>query len=264
MTLPELRVVSLLTGPHIEIVGTVDVVSSMGWRAHLKFNASGSAFKRWIGWQRDNPRDTFQGTISDPDGKVVYDLWGNWKEKMFCAPFDRADPLIKQTEALAIQQGEEEEEETDDDASSEKSVIEEELEELEEEYMLYDSQAEEPVRPMVKPLDRQNDYESQRIWLFTTQALVAEDYARADTMKTAVEEQERGLRRERAARSEEWTPRLFQWQRRFFQTDPEPDTVADIVSDEEMEDGEDEENGGKDPVRTDYQGRWVFRQYWKK
>jgi hypothetical protein len=278
ITLPELEINGLLTGrPFVEITGEIDVTSTTQWAAHLKFNSAGSFIKRWL-W-RNNLRDTFGGTIFHTGiGVVDWDLWGNWKTRMYCAPFDRTKELIAGAPSTSPENCPTPEhgkvlvsEEIEDYAEREmsKKKVEAEIEEMEEEFIFYDAQANTAVKPMVKPLDRQNDMESRRVWLFTTQALANQDYERAEAMKTAVEEQERSLRRERAARNEQWQPRLFVWMpdlcflpgRRGEGNDNgglgegKPD-VDDREEGNEAEESECKHEGG-----ADYTGRWVYRGF---
>lgn len=63
--------------------------------------------------------------------------------------------------------------------------------------------------PIVRPISEQGELESQRVWSSTADALRVEDYGTAMKEKTAVEEHQRKLRRERDEAGETWEPKYF-------------------------------------------------------
>ncbi|KAI8891442.1 Oxysterol-binding protein [Backusella circina FSU 941] len=67
---------------------------------------------------------------------------------------------------------------------------------------------EKPV-PGVKPIEEQGELESRRIWQKVSEALKSGDYAAASTEKSAIENHQRALRKEREASAETWVPKHF-------------------------------------------------------
>lgn len=63
--------------------------------------------------------------------------------------------------------------------------------------------------PIVKPIEEQDELESRRIWKKVSEALKSGDYATASTEKSAIENQQRVLRKERETNGEPWTPKHF-------------------------------------------------------
>ena len=250
MTLPELHVYGIFPAarPYVEITGAIEIASTSNWAARLDFHASK--------WMRRDSRDTFGGAIFHAlTGIEEHRLWGNWKQRMYCAPCNALFPAGGNGGG-------------DDDGGGGNDGN-------GEEFLLYDVQANPPTRPRVRPLDRQNDYESQRVWLFTTQALVNKDYDRADNMKAAVEEQEGGLRRERAARNEAWVPRLFHEEPYGFVPPKYPasdgngpgEAVGDGDDDDESSCSGSEEEEEEASRHGEERTRWIhkdfYERYWK-
>ncbi|CEG72427.1 hypothetical protein RMATCC62417_07988 [Rhizopus microsporus] len=62
---------------------------------------------------------------------------------------------------------------------------------------------------IVKPVDEQGELESRRVWRKVSEALRAGDYATASAEKSAIENQQRALRKERQEANQTWTPRYF-------------------------------------------------------
>jgi hypothetical protein len=72
ITLPELHLFGIATGPYLEITGPAMMLSTSGWAADLEFEKSGFLF---------GERDIFSGVIYNNDtGIVDIDLWGHWKK----------------------------------------------------------------------------------------------------------------------------------------------------------------------------------------
>lgn len=67
---------------------------------------------------------------------------------------------------------------------------------------------EKPV-PHVKPVEEQSEFESRRIWQKVSDALKSGDYATASAEKSAIENAQRQLRKDREAAQESWTPQHF-------------------------------------------------------
>lgn len=63
--------------------------------------------------------------------------------------------------------------------------------------------------PLSRPLEEQEERESQRLWHSTVQALLARDHEVATTEKTKIEDRQRQEAAARADKGIEWRPRLF-------------------------------------------------------
>lgn len=75
--------------------------------------------------------------------------------------------------------------------------------------VLFDSKAAKRVPKIVRPLDQQDETESQKLWNSVTLAIKKRDQREATAEKTKLEEAQRKERKERTERTEEWVPRLF-------------------------------------------------------
>ncbi|KAI9499678.1 hypothetical protein BDB00DRAFT_12265 [Zychaea mexicana] len=63
--------------------------------------------------------------------------------------------------------------------------------------------------PKVAEIDQQGELESRRIWHKVAEALKAGDYMTASAEKSAIENEQRALRKERAEKNETWIPKHF-------------------------------------------------------
>lgn len=72
--------------------------------------------------------------------------------------------------------------------------------------VLWDSKDAKRVPKVVKPLDQQEEFESQKLWINVTNAIKKRDQKEATAEKTKLEDAQRKATKERA---EEWAPRLF-------------------------------------------------------
>lgn len=80
ITLPELHLFGIATGPYLEITGPALLLSTSGWAADLDFERSGYFF---------GERDQFTGVVYNNDtGVVDMDVWGDWKRDAYCAAHD--------------------------------------------------------------------------------------------------------------------------------------------------------------------------------
>jgi len=94
---------------------------------------------------------------------------------------------------------------------------------------------------IVPPLDKQEEFESQRLWSHVSAALRKKDQREATTEKTKLEDAQRQTLKVRKDNNEEWIPRLFRqdrtgrWIYKYMNTSPRnPDGVGE---EEEEEDG---------------------------
>ncbi|KAI8075419.1 uncharacterized protein B0P05DRAFT_547428 [Gilbertella persicaria] len=67
----------------------------------------------------------------------------------------------------------------------------------------------EKPKPHVKAVEQQDELESRRVWQKVSDALKAGDYATASSEKSAIENHQRALRKEREANNEKWSPKYF-------------------------------------------------------
>jgi hypothetical protein len=63
--------------------------------------------------------------------------------------------------------------------------------------------------PIARPLEEQEERESQRLWYKTAQAVKARDHEVATDEKTKIEDMQRDEAAKRAEEGVEWRPRLF-------------------------------------------------------
>ncbi|KAI1394251.1 Oxysterol-binding protein [Hypoxylon trugodes] len=75
--------------------------------------------------------------------------------------------------------------------------------------MFFDARKAKPSKPRVRPLEEQDERESQRLWRKTAQAVKERNHELATDEKTKVEDQQRDEAASRAAAGVEWRPRLF-------------------------------------------------------
>ena len=250
ISLPELHIRGLVNGqPFVEITGTIDILGTNDWASQIRFIP-----KPWF----SGVYDMMEGVIfNNLSGATVYDLWGNWKKTIYCAqhqPGRTLDDLVCLPESP-------------DDPS----------------FVFYDVENSPPRKPMVRPLDKQGEFESQKIWLLVTQALQSKSYKHAGDLKNAIEEQERALRKERAARNEVWDPALFRFESFGFMPNIDKDIhhstspVLSIISDEsvpaelkneienQIEDPNDStsetENHGREET-PQIEGRWICKPFY--
>jgi hypothetical protein len=252
ISLPELHIRGLVNGqPFVEITGAIDILGTNDWAARIRFIP-----KPWF----SGVYDMMEGVIfNNMSGATVYDLWGNWKKTIYCAqhqPGRTLDDLVSLPESP-------------DDPS----------------FVFYDIEHSPPRKPMVRPLSKQGDLESQKIWLLVTQALQSKAYKHASDLKNAIEEQERALRKERAARNETWDPILFRFESFGFMPNVEKENhqstspVLSILSDEsvsaelkkeiagQMEDDpqssmSEAEAPEKEEPTMPIPGRWIYRPFY--
>jgi oxysterol-binding protein-related protein 8 len=66
-----------------------------------------------------------------------------------------------------------------------------------------------PSKPQVRPLEEQDDRESQKLWARTARAVKDKNHELATDEKTKIEDMQREEAAKRAAENVEWHPRLF-------------------------------------------------------
>lgn len=65
------------------------------------------------------------------------------------------------------------------------------------------------TKPLARPLEEQDERESQRLWYDTVQAIVARNHEAATDEKTKIEDRQRDEAAKRADEGIDWRPRLF-------------------------------------------------------
>lgn len=75
--------------------------------------------------------------------------------------------------------------------------------------LFFNAHRSKPSPPQVRPLEEQDERESQKLWLKTTQAVREKNHELATEEKTKVEDMQRDEAAKRAQEGVEWHPRLF-------------------------------------------------------
>lgn len=75
--------------------------------------------------------------------------------------------------------------------------------------MLFDATKASHTPPSARPLEEQDERESQRLWYKTAQAVIARDHELATDEKSKIEDRQRDEAAKRAEDGIEWHPKLF-------------------------------------------------------
>lgn len=75
--------------------------------------------------------------------------------------------------------------------------------------MFFDANKSRPSPPQVRPIDEQDERESQRLWEKTARAVKERNHEVATDEKTKIEDRQREEAAIRAQEDVEWHPRLF-------------------------------------------------------
>jgi hypothetical protein len=75
--------------------------------------------------------------------------------------------------------------------------------------MFFNGARAKPSRPQARPLEEQDERESQKLWYNTAQAVLQKNHELATDEKTKIEDRQREEAATRAAENIEWHPRLF-------------------------------------------------------
>lgn len=75
--------------------------------------------------------------------------------------------------------------------------------------MFFNARRSKPSNPLVRPIEEQDERESQKLWFATVQAVKDRNHELATDEKTKVEDRQREEREIRAREGVEWQPRLF-------------------------------------------------------
>lgn len=75
--------------------------------------------------------------------------------------------------------------------------------------LLFDATKSRHTPPETRPLDEQEERESQKLWYNTAQAVKRQDHVAATDEKTKIEDMQRDEAARRAEENIDWHPRLF-------------------------------------------------------
>lgn len=75
--------------------------------------------------------------------------------------------------------------------------------------MFFNAQRSKPSSPSVRPIEEQEERESQRLWEKTARAVKERNHELATDEKTKIEDRQREEAAQRAQENIEWHPRLF-------------------------------------------------------
>lgn len=114
--------------------------------------------------------DAIEGVIKDKKGKEYYQISGKWNDIMYIK--DLGEKHAKKT-------------------------------------VLFDTHKNKPLKPKVRPLEEQGEYESRRLWKKVTDALAVRDHEVATEEKFKIEDYQRQLRKKRLEDGVEFHPKLF-------------------------------------------------------
>lgn len=116
--------------------------------------------------------------------EILYELSGLWSDEMFIKDVKVSipDPRFVAL-AHSVQTGQKE--------------------------MFFNAATAKPTSPLVRPIEEQEERESQRMWQTTIQAVKDKDHEVATEEKTKIEDMQRAEREARVRDGVEWHPRLF-------------------------------------------------------
>jgi oxysterol-binding protein-related protein 8 len=75
--------------------------------------------------------------------------------------------------------------------------------------LLFNAKGARPTYPTARPLEEQDERESQKLWKKTIEAIKARDHEAATTEKSRIEDRQRAEASKRADDGIDWRPRLF-------------------------------------------------------
>ncbi|KAJ1647503.1 Oxysterol-binding protein 4 [Coemansia asiatica] len=176
LTLPDLDICSILSGkPFLEMNGTTYIRSSKGYTSELQ----------WY------PKPYFYGEYHKFDGRIFKDSAaeftpndngnGNGKEQLYTIN----GKWVAESRYVNLNNGQE--------------------------GILFDVGAQPSSDIIIKPLESQSELESRFVWHKVSEALASGNYDVASREKTAIEEEQRTLRKQRAEDNIKWEPSMFYW-----------------------------------------------------
>ncbi|KAJ2612825.1 Oxysterol-binding protein 4 [Coemansia sp. RSA 1804] len=204
LTLPNLNICSILSGkPFLEMSSTTFIRSSKGYTAEFQWYTKPMLYGEY---------HKFDGKIFKDDA-VAYVPNGSSQEAIYTIK----GKWVADSRITNVKTGEQE--------------------------VFFDVSAQPAAEINIKPVEEQSSLESRRVWHKVTEALASGDYDVASREKTAIEEEQRALRKERAEANVEWKPSMFVW-------------VEDADDDEAVKTCYSYLYPAKDSIGT---GSWVFK-----
>ncbi|KAJ2691111.1 Oxysterol-binding protein 4 [Coemansia sp. RSA 1285] len=204
LTLPNLNICSILSGkPFLEMSSTTFIRSSKGYTAEFQWYTKPMLYGEY---------HKFDGKIFKDDA-VAYVQNGSSQEAIYTIK----GRWVADSRITNVKTGEQE--------------------------VFFDVSAQPAAEINIKPVEEQSSLESRRVWHKVTEALASGDYDVASREKTAIEEEQRALRKERAEANVEWKPSMFVW-------------VEDADADEAVKACYSYLYPAKDSIGT---GSWVFK-----
>ncbi len=275
ITMPQLYVRGLMTGAtFLEICGDVSIVSSAGFGAKMRFIP-----KPWFNGEYDQVEAVLFDTKS---GKIHFDVWGKWSGRIYFAESDKDDkrrchfkktstptnglmsPRSSSTSSLSSSSTYENVSRSNvgDDPNvslvgnlvGKKGAI------------LFDPEMFPKIPFTVEPIAKQGPMESRRVWHSVAKALKASDWNTANAAKDLIENEQRALRKERAANGESWDPEFFDFNDFCFMpkvneqsSEHLNEVLTNVLKDQAA-------NPTASPLagRVPYKGRWISTDFMKK
>ena len=279
ITMPQLYVRGLMTGAtFLEICGDVSIVSSAGFGAKMRFIP-----KPWFNGEYDQVEAVLFDTKS---GKIHFDVWGKWSGTVYFAEADENDKRtchFKKNGAAPASNGMLSPKSTSSTSSlSASSSTYENVSNSnvgdnpnvslvgslvgKKGAILFDPEMFPKVPFTVEPIAKQGPLESRRVWHSVAKALKSSDWETANAAKDAIENEQRALRKERAAKNEVWTPEFFEFSEFCFmpkvaesRAEHLNEVLVNVLKDEAA-------NPSASPLagRVSYKGRWLNKDFLKK
>ena len=224
ITMPDIYVRGLLTGaPFIELCGDVAFVSSSGYGVKMRFIP-----KPWFSGEYDQVEAVIFDTKS---GKIHYDVWGKWSNSIF---FDEHD---EESEKRCHFRKRKNGSGYESNSAATAGQTGEPFSSLVENHSrqgptLFNPEMMPKIPFVVKPISKQGNLESRRVWHPVAKALQKSDYETANDAKNKIENEQRELRRERVQKNETWAPTFFDYENYCFLPDvhKENDHLEDILA----------------------------------
>ncbi|KAJ2669030.1 Oxysterol-binding protein 4 [Coemansia spiralis] len=172
LSLPNLNICSILSGkPFLEMSSTTFIRSSKGYTAEFQWHTK----PMWYGEYHK-----FDGKIFR-DSADVYAPNASSQDTIFTIK----GKWVAESQITNVKTGEQE--------------------------VFFDVNAQPSADISIKPVDEQSPLESRRVWQSVSEALTRADYDTASKEKTAIEEEQRALRKGRAEANVMWKPSMFVW-----------------------------------------------------
>lgn len=174
LSLPDLNICSILTGkPFLEMSSTTFIRSSKGYTAEFQWYT-----KPWLYGEYHK----FDGKIfKDPATEYTATGTPSTREQLFTIN----GKWVADSRVTDVRTGTE--------------------------TLLFDVHGQPAAEIIINPLEKQSELESRKVWDKVSTALNSGNYDVASREKTAIEEEQRALRKQRADAEQIWKPSMFHW-----------------------------------------------------